>query len=54
MKAISRKNISFPCIGFKMKAGEATELPDDKETQKAILASVYVTKVGKETTIKNN
>ena len=46
MKAVSRKNISFPSLGFKMKAGKETELPKEKEAQEAILASVYVTKAG--------
>ncbi|MCK4554961.1 hypothetical protein KAU19_08490 [Candidatus Parcubacteria bacterium] len=48
MKAISRKNISFPSLGFKMKKGKEIELPEDKGTQEAILASIYVTKAEKD------
>lgn len=53
MKAVSRKNITFPSLGFAMKAGRATELPDDKDAQKAILASPYVSTAKKETSDKD-
>lgn len=47
-KVISRKTITFPKLRWGINAGETRELPKDKDVQKVILASNYITLVEKE------
>lgn len=47
MKITSRKNISFPKIGFAIKRGETKEAPKDKKAQEVVLSSRFISEVKK-------
>lgn len=42
MKVTSKKTISFPSFGWSVKKGKIKELPEDKDTAKAILANRHI------------
>ena len=45
MKVTSTKDLSFPKLGFGIRAGEVKELPEDKEAQARILAEPEISEV---------
>ena len=53
MQVTSTKSVSFPSLDWGITAGEARDLPADKDAQKAILAHPSIKPV-KEKVVTNN
>jgi len=47
MKITSRKDVSFPKLGFSIKRGETKDAPKDKKAQEAVLSNRYISEIGK-------
>lgn len=47
MKVTSTRDLDFPSLNWGIRKGETRDLPEDKEAQKAILASRFISKEGK-------